>query len=132
MTAWPAPRDDKSTVIKLRDLFGDALRISTEPDTSPPGIESVMLPVMRRDFNCVNAARPPSAVMLLAITSSAVCADAIRANNAIDNERIRRVDVEVMNLVLPVEAQCSALGDGSVRRTRTLQWHVRSSRSRGP
>src|SRR5882757_5811698 len=74
MTSWPAPSEDRSTLISVRDLFGTAFRTSTGPETSPPGVDNVIVPAADWDVTLPNAARPPSAVTLLSITSSAVWA----------------------------------------------------------
>ena len=62
--------------MNVRALFGAWFRTSTVPFTSPAGVVTEIWPVVEREVSLLSASRPPSAVIILPTTSSAVWARA--------------------------------------------------------
>src|SRR6188472_4751737 len=76
MVILPAPIAERSSGMIVCVLFGAWFTTSIVPATSPPGVVTVMVPVVTRDVTLASASRPPPATMPFSMMSSAVCADA--------------------------------------------------------
>ena len=96
----PAPSADRSSVIRVRILFGFSVSTSIVPLRSPPGVDTIMLPVVERDVSLPSAARPPTAARLFSTISSAVCAPAAPAQLRTTTASISLLKVKRMALIL--------------------------------
>src|SRR5579863_1243674 len=72
MSTDPAPMAVRSSVIDTRVLLGAFERISIGPDRSPPGVDTVAVPVARRVVSLPRASAPPMACKYFATMSSTV------------------------------------------------------------
>jgi hypothetical protein len=72
---------------------------------SPAGVETVMVPVMTRDFNFPSAARPPSAARCFSTIWSGVCACASCAQPTTSSASVSLRETALMSvLLMPVTA----------------------------
>src|SRR5215208_1666134 len=104
MTTSPRLKADASIFTRERNLFGCWLRSSMVPLTSPPGVETVMVPLIEREVTLPSAARPPTAVRYFSTISSAVCASATLAQ--IRTAAAESASRETISMFSPVFTSC--------------------------